>query len=74
MQKTQMSSSYSWRPGTGKSGVMGNRALLGLRKVTAMRQLKADHPLTVQSELPSPEYVQKYRGKTMNSLGKGRNT
>jgi hypothetical protein len=34
------------------SGVMGNRLLLGLRKVTAMRQLKADHSLTVKATKP----------------------
>jgi len=44
--KTQMDSSYSWRTRTEKSGVTGNRVL---RKVTAMRQLKADHPLTVKA-------------------------
>jgi len=47
-----MSSSYSWRPRIEKSGVMGNGTLLGLRKVTAMRQLKADHPLTVTAAKP----------------------
>jgi len=44
-----MSSSYSWRPRREIPGVMGNRVLSGLRKVTAMRQLKADHPLTVKA-------------------------
>jgi len=44
-----MNSSYSLRPRREKPGVMGNRALLGLRKFTAMRQLKADHPLTVKA-------------------------
>jgi hypothetical protein len=44
-----MSSSYSWRPRTEKSGVIGNRILLGLRKVTAMSQLKMDHPPTVEA-------------------------
>jgi len=34
------------------SGVMGNRLLLGLRKVSAMRQLKADHKLTVKATKP----------------------
>jgi len=41
--KTQMSSTYSWRPKTSKSGIMGNRLLLGVR------QLQADHPLTVKA-------------------------
>jgi len=48
------------------SGVMGNRLLLGLRKVTAMRQLKADHS---QSKPPSPE-CRTYRGKTKKGLDK----
>jgi hypothetical protein len=43
-----MNSSYSWRPRREKPGVMGNRVLLGLRKVTAS-QLKADPPLTVKT-------------------------
>jgi hypothetical protein len=34
------------------SGVRGNRVLLRLRKVTAMRQLKADHSLTVKATKP----------------------
>ena len=34
------------------SGVMGNRLLLGLRKVNATRQLKADHSLTVKTTKP----------------------
>jgi hypothetical protein len=33
----------------GISGVAGNRVLLRLRKVTATRQLKADHSLTVKA-------------------------
>jgi len=48
-----MNSSYSWRPGMETSGVAGNRVLLSLREVTAMRQLKADHS---QSKPPSPKY------------------
>ena len=43
------------------SGVMGNRLLLGLRKVTATRQLKADHSL--KSKSPSPECSRTYGGK-----------
>jgi hypothetical protein len=34
------------------SGVMENRVLLRLRKVTATRQLKADHSLTVKATKP----------------------
>jgi hypothetical protein len=34
------------------SGVMGNRLLLRLRKVTAMMQLKAVHSLTVKATKP----------------------
>jgi len=34
------------------SGVAGNRVLLRLRKVTAKRQLKADHSLTVKATKP----------------------
>jgi len=43
------------------SGVMGNRLLLGLRQVTATRQLKADHSLTVKAT--KPRMQQKYNGK-----------
>ena len=49
------------------SGVMGNRLLLVLRKVTAMRQLKADHS---QSKPPSPECSRTYRGETKKGLNK----
>ena len=35
-----------------KPGVAGNPVLLGLRKVTAMRQLRVDHPLTVKVTKP----------------------
>jgi len=34
------------------SGVTGNRVLLRLRKVTATRQLKANHSLTVKATKP----------------------
>jgi hypothetical protein len=34
------------------SGVAGNRELVRLRKVTAMRRLKADHSLTVTATKP----------------------
>jgi len=47
-----MSSSYSLRMRTEKSQVMENQVLLGLRKVTAMRQLKAEHPFTVKATKP----------------------
>jgi hypothetical protein len=39
-----MSNSYSWKLRTEKLGVTGNRLHLGLRKVTAARQLKATKP------------------------------
>jgi hypothetical protein len=48
-----MSSSYSWRTRMEKSRGTGNRILLGLRKVTAIRQLKVDHPLTVKATKPT---------------------
>jgi hypothetical protein len=35
------------------SGVTGNRVLLRLRKVTATRQLKADHSLTIKTTKPT---------------------
>ena len=47
-----MSSSCCSRPRMEKSGVAGNQVILGLRKVTAMRQLKVDHPLTVKVTKP----------------------
>jgi hypothetical protein len=46
--KTQMSSIYSLRTRGEKSRVAGNEVLLGLRKVTAIRQLRVGHPLTVK--------------------------
>jgi len=36
----------------GNIGVLDNSVLLRLRKVTAMRQLKADHSLTVKATKP----------------------
>jgi hypothetical protein len=47
-----MSSSYSCKLRTEKLGVTVNRLLLGLRKVTATRQLKADHSFTVKATKP----------------------
>ena len=47
-----MNSSYSWRPGMETSGVAGKRVLLRLREITAMRQPKADHSLTVKATKP----------------------
>ena len=49
------------------SGIMGNRLLLGLRKVTATKQLKADHSIT---KPPSPECRGTYRSKTKKGLNK----
>jgi hypothetical protein len=54
-----------------KSGVTGNRVLRGLRKVTAMSQKEADHPLIFKAT--SPKYIQKYRHKTKKGLDKGSN-
>jgi len=51
---------------------MRNQVLLVLRKVTATRQLKADHPLTVQHT--KPKNNKKYRVKAKNGLDKGRNS
>ena len=50
------------------SGVTGNRVLLRLRKVTATRQLKADHSLTVKAT--KPRIQETYRSKTKKSLDK----
>jgi len=49
------------------SGILDNSVLLRLRKVTAMRQLKADHS---QSKPPSPKYSGPYRGTTKKGLDK----
>jgi hypothetical protein len=38
------------------SGVLGNRVLLRLRKVAAMRRLKADHSLTVRAAKPNIQW------------------
>jgi hypothetical protein len=65
-----MRSSYYWRMRMEKSGLMGNRVLLGLRDVTAMRQLKADHLLIVKAT--KPKVYPKIRGKTKNCLVKRR--
>jgi len=60
-QKTQMNSSYSWGPGKETSGVVGNRVLLRLRKVTTTRQLKADHSLAVKVTKPEIQWnIQRY--------------
>ena len=53
------------------SGVAGNRVLLRLRKVSATRQLKADHS---HSKPPSPKYCGTCRGKTKKGLGERGNT
>jgi hypothetical protein len=50
--KTQMKSSCSWRPGMETTVVAGNQVCLRLRMVTAMRQLKVDHSLTVKTTKP----------------------
>jgi hypothetical protein len=41
------------------SGVLGNRLLIRLRKVTAMRQLKVDHSLTVKATKPNIQQSRK---------------
>jgi len=53
------------------SGVLDNSVLLRLRKVTATRQLKVDHSLTVKAT--KPKYGRTYRGKTKKGLDKRRN-
>jgi hypothetical protein len=35
------------------SGILGNRVLLRLRKVTAIKRLKADHSLTIKATKPN---------------------
>jgi 3D (Asp-Asp-Asp) domain-containing protein len=49
-----------------KSRVLDNSVLLRLRKVTATRQLRADHSLTVKAT----KYSGKYRGETKTGLDK----
>jgi TPP-dependent 2-oxoacid decarboxylase len=46
------------------SGVVGNRVLLRLRKVTATRTTHS------QSKTPNPNYSGTYRGKTKKDLDK----
>jgi len=65
-----MSSNYSWRPRTKKSGVTGNRVLLGLRKLLQCGNSK--QTIHSESKSPSPISIQKHRGKTKNGLDKGR--
>ena len=48
--------SYSWRSGMETSGVARSRVLLRLRKVTATRQLKVDHSLTVKATKPKRQW------------------
>ena len=50
------------------SGVLNKNVLPRLRKVTAMRKLKAVHSL--KSKPPSPKYGRTYRGKTKKGLDK----
>ena len=60
-------------------GVVGSRVLLRLREVTAMRQLKADHSLTVKATKPkiqddSKRWTQlnsKWRFNTHQTIGCG---
>jgi len=46
----------TWKPGMETSGLAGNRVLLRLREVTATRQLKADHSLTVKAIKPKIQW------------------
>jgi hypothetical protein len=64
----QMSKSYSWRKRMVMSGGKENRVLLGLRKVTATRKIKADSPLTVW--ITKSEACPNYWCKTRNGLNK----
>lgn len=66
-----MRSSYYWTARMGKLGVTENRVFLGLQKVTATRQHKADHPLTHKAT-KTEEYPEIQRS-TKNIWGKGRN-
>jgi len=44
------------------SGVLDNSVLLRLRKVTEMRQLKAEHSLTVKATKPKIQWnIQRYK-------------
>ena len=49
------------------SGVAGNQVLVRLRKVTATRQLKSDHSVTVN---PTKPKIQWNRDKTKKGLDK----
>ena len=49
---------------------MGNRLILGLRKVTATRQLKANHSLTVKAT--KPRMQQNIQRQNKEGLGQER--
>jgi hypothetical protein len=51
-------------------GVLGNRVLLKLRKVTATRRLKADHTLTVKATKPNIQ--QNMKRENTDRLGQKR--
>ena len=53
------------------SGVQDNSVLLRLRKVTAMRQLKVDHSLTVKATKPKIQWnIQRYNKERLGQKRK----
>ena len=53
------------------SEVLDNSVLLRLRKVTEMRQLKADHPLTVKDTEPKIQWnIQRYNKERLGQKRK----
>jgi len=53
------------------SGVLDNNLLLGLRKVTVTRQLKADHSLTVKATKPKIQRnIQRYNKERLGQKRK----
>jgi len=71
IQTIRTSSSYSRRPRTKKSGITGNRVLLGRRKL--LQCANSQQTIHSQSKPPNLASIQKHRGKTKNGLDKGRN-
>jgi hypothetical protein len=69
--KNTNENSYSGRPGMETSGVLDNCVLLRLRKVTATRQLKVDHSLTVKATKPKTRRnIQRYNKERLGQKRK----
>ena len=66
-----MNNSQFWRPRKEKSGVMKIEYQQGSGRL--LQRGNSKRTIQLQSDLPRPKPIQKYRGKTKNSLDKERN-